>query len=218
MAFKKGKFFGEKFPIDFSYSGYIVVDLVRVDGEIIPHRNFFVGGFFFVWDICSIFVRIMKAKQYKIRFNLGRGKNYMKWKIDSPDGTTQYYDPQAVQLVMYECTLKNNRKVAEKIHPSGGNENKSVCAYILCERIEILAEKILEESNISVRYNPKVLPYWTVGGSPSGDTEKYGMIFSVGDKLFLPPKKQYLGIAKVKGPFKNLPPTIVPIWVEDPNE
>jgi len=160
----------------------------------------------------------MKAKQNKIRLKLGTGKNYMKWKIHSPDGTTQYYDPQAVKLVMYNCTLKNNRKVAERIHPSGGNENKSVCAYILCERIEILAEKILEESNISVRYNPKVLPYWTVGGIPSDSTEKYRMIFSVGDKLFLPPKKQYLGIAKVKGPFKNLPPTIVPIWVEDPNE
>ena len=150
---------------------------------------------------------------------MGRGKNYMKWKIDSPDGTTQYYDPKEVQLVMYNCTLKNNRKVAERI--LDGEITKVVCAYILCERIEILAEKILEESNISVRYNPKVLPYWTVGGSPScpsGSTEIYGMIFSVGNKLFLPPKKQYLGIAKVKGPFKNLPPTIVPIWVEDPNE
>lgn len=157
----------------------------------------------------------MKTKQYKIRFNLGRGKNYMKWKIDSPDGTTQYYDPKEVQLVMYNCTLKNNRKVAERI--LDGEITKVVCAYILCERVEILAEKILEESNINVRYNPKVLPYWNVLGKDM-DGEIYGMIFSVGDKLFLPPKKQYLGIAKVKGPFKNLPPTIVPIWVEDPNE
>lgn len=60
MAFKKRKFFGEKFPIDFSYSGYhFVVDLVRVDGEIIPHRNFlwgisFLFGIFVVYLCCAL--------------------------------------------------------------------------------------------------------------------------------------------------------------------
>lgn len=157
----------------------------------------FCGGYFFVWDICRYLLRIMKTKPHKIRFNLGRGVNYMKWKVEYPDKRVEYLDPEKVQLIMYNCTLKNNRKVAQRI--LDGEITKMVCAYILCERLEILTENFLEESNISVRYNPKVFPYWTVGGSPSDSTEIYGMIFSVGNKLFLPP-------------------TIVPIWVEDPNE
>jgi hypothetical protein len=135
-------------------------------------------------------------KPHKIRFNLGRGVNYMKWKVEYPDKRVEYLDPEKVQLIMYDCTLKNNRKVAQRI--LDGEITKMVCAYILCERIEILAENFLGESNINVRYNPKVFPYWTVLGTNT-DNMKYDKIFSVGNKLFLPP-------------------TIVPIWVEDPNE
>ena len=36
----------------------------------------------------------------KVRFNLGRGTNYMKWKVTYPDGNIEYYNPTEVQLVM----------------------------------------------------------------------------------------------------------------------
>ena len=29
-------------------------------------------------------------KRTKIRFNLGRGQNYMKWKVEYPDGNSLY--------------------------------------------------------------------------------------------------------------------------------
>jgi len=55
------------------------------------------------------------VKSIKIRFNLGRGKNFMKWKIQYPNGEIEYHNPTDVQLLMHDCTLKNRKKTAQKI-------------------------------------------------------------------------------------------------------
>jgi len=34
------------------------------------------------------------SKSIKVRFNLGKGVNYMKWKIEYPDGRVLYSDPE----------------------------------------------------------------------------------------------------------------------------
>lgn len=47
----------------------------------------------------------------KIRFNLGRGKNYMKWKIECAEGTF-YLSPEDVNLRMVNARLRNHRGVA----------------------------------------------------------------------------------------------------------
>jgi lipopolysaccharide biosynthesis glycosyltransferase len=54
-------------------------------------------------------------KSIKIRFNLGKGKNFMKWKVQYTDGTIEYHSPADVQLLMHDCTLKNHKKTAQKI-------------------------------------------------------------------------------------------------------
>ena len=54
-------------------------------------------------------------KSFKVRFNLGRGKNFMKWKVQYPDGKIEYHLPSEVQLLMHECILKNQKKTAQKI-------------------------------------------------------------------------------------------------------
>ena len=59
----------------------------------------------------------------------------MKWKISYPDGNIEYHIPTDVQLIMKKCELKNNRNVASKIF---NGANKEVCAWILCEEIEIV--------------------------------------------------------------------------------
>lgn len=38
-------------------------------------------------------------KRIKVRFNLGRGVNYMKWKIQYPD-KIKYYDPEKYHLIL----------------------------------------------------------------------------------------------------------------------
>ena len=93
----------------------------------------------------------------KVRFNLGKGKNYMKWKIWSKTGV-EYHSPADVQLIMKGCQLKNNRKTAEKIF---NGENKDVCAWVVCDSIEIRFEnfeKVWAKDKLS--YNPRKQPYW----------------------------------------------------------
>jgi hypothetical protein len=97
------------------------------------------------------------ANKIKVRFNLGRGKNYMKWKIQSKTGV-EYHSPCDVQLIMKGCQLKNSRKTAEKIF---NGMNKDVCAWVLCDSIDIKFdnfEKVWVKDR--VRYNPRKFPHW----------------------------------------------------------
>jgi len=102
-------------------------------------------------------------KSFKIRFNLGRGKNYMKWKIQHPDGTIEYHSPTDVQLVMHECILKNYRKTAQKIYDGG---EKVVCAWVLCKSLAIKKEAFIQADahGERIRYNPRVTPHWILDG------------------------------------------------------
>jgi hypothetical protein len=101
-------------------------------------------------------------KSIRVRFNLGKGKNYMKWKVEYPDKTVEYYDNAKVQLVMRNCKLKNYRSVAEKIHKGA---NKSVCAWVLCEDLFVKQGDFLKDEGYErVKYNPKVQPNWVYKG------------------------------------------------------
>ena len=103
-------------------------------------------------------------KSIKVRFNLGRGKNYMKWKVQYPDGNIEYHSPSEVQLLMNDCTLKNYKSVAQKIYDGG---EKVVCAWILCKSISIKSDKFIQGDldGERVRYNPRVTPHWMLNDS-----------------------------------------------------
>jgi hypothetical protein len=143
-------------------------------------------------------------RRIKVRFNLGKGKNYLKWKIQSTTGV-EYHYPDDVQLIMHNCILKNNRKVADKIH---SGENKDVCAWILCESISILSKDIKwqpyleidKTTSLKLRYNPRVAPYWTtkshIFSSPvfdnthsesNADNTTFNKIASLSKELFIIP-------------------------------
>lgn len=101
---------------------------------------------------------------YKVRFNLSKGKNYMKWKVQHPDYGIQYYDPEKVQLYMKGCLLKNNLKTAISIYKGA---HKSVCAWILCDELIVFPVHkkihfIDSKKALRVRYNPRINPYWTI--------------------------------------------------------
>jgi len=103
-------------------------------------------------------------KSIKVRFNLGRGKNYMKWKIQHPDGKIEYHSPSEVQLVMDDCILKNYKSVSQKIFEGG---NKTVCAWILCKSLAIKKSEFIQGdlNGERIRYNPRVTPNWMLGDS-----------------------------------------------------
>jgi len=95
----------------------------------------------------------------KVRFNLGRGANFMKWKVQYPNGEVQYYAPSEVQLVMKMCQLRNHKGVAKKIFDGG---EKVVCAWVLCDDIEIVTKDFKHYDILSrkLKYNPRVKPNW----------------------------------------------------------
>jgi hypothetical protein len=119
-------------------------------------------------------------KRIKVRFSLQRGENYMKWRVIGSDGIVTYYNPCDVQLIMRECTLRNNKKLATKIF--NGESTKVVCAWILCNDLEIRHSDFVKESDFKIKYNPKVAPNWTFLGEDIDDRD-VSYIVSVDYKL-----------------------------------
>ncbi len=95
---------------------------------------------------------------YKLRYNLGRGKNYKKWKLINPDKTIQILDPLKVNILLMNVTLCNNKKAALDIY---NGANKRVCSWIQAEEV-LISNKIDEtlELKHKLSYNPRVNPYW----------------------------------------------------------
>jgi hypothetical protein len=126
---------------------------------------------------------VSKIKRTKIRFNLGRGPNYYKWKINHPNGLVEYLHPTDVQLIMTNCELANNRKVSEKIF---NGANKTVCAWILCENLHIKRSNF-NQSDVTgemLRFNPRHEPNWVLNGVNS-DGAKINKIETVDYKLYV---------------------------------
>ena len=118
----------------------------------------------------------------KVRFNLGRGANFMKWKVQYPNGVVEYYKPSEVQLLMKGCQLRNHKGVAKKIFDGG---EKVVCAWVLCDEIEISTRKFLQLDTYChrIKYNPRVQPNWLLNGEVV-DNQKYEQIGSVDFGLY----------------------------------
>ena len=119
----------------------------------------------------------------KVRFNLGAGGNYKKWKITYPSGNIEYHVPANVQLVMKKCQLKNSYKIASKIFNGG---NKQVCAWILCEEIDVVI-KNSNQSDITgkrIKYNPRIQPNWLIDET-NVDGLKVNQIESIGNCLYV---------------------------------
>jgi dTDP-4-dehydrorhamnose reductase len=114
---------------------------------------------------------------FKVRFNLARGENYQKWQIKHKEETF-HVDPSSTKLLMINCTLKNNKKVAKKIFQG---ENKSVCSWILCENL-FFEEKEIQGKEI--RYNPRKAPFWTDDNNSNLDDKKFSQIQTLDRKLF----------------------------------
>lgn len=121
-------------------------------------------------------------KKIKVRFNLSRGKNFMKWKVEYPNKTVEYHDPEQVQLILTNAQLRNYKKVAEKIY---NGANKSVCAWVLCDSVEIKTTdfKELNDSFDRIKYNPRIKPNWTIN-KEIADNEFIELIISENNKLY----------------------------------
>ena len=98
-------------------------------------------------------------RQYKVRFHLAQGVNFMKWQVRDSEGNVNFYDPNTTSLRLRNCKLVNRPSTAKKIHDGA---NKEVCAWISCESVEVNRKSNAEGMRLS--YNPKVTPNWVMGG------------------------------------------------------
>ena len=132
----------------------------------------------------------MTNKRYKVRFNLGRGENYMKWKVVDPKGVTSYYFPTGVQLRMTGCTLKNNKAAAKRIYR--GMSNKVVCAWVLCEKLDIITEHFSQSDTqpdaYRLKFNPRTAPNWQLEQGEhilNADDDYFNEITTVDYRLYI---------------------------------
>lgn len=122
------------------------------------------------------------SKLNKVRFNLSRGENFMKWKVMYNDGRVEYHHPAEVQIIMSGCVLSNSRKTAEKIF--SGETTKVVCAYIKCNEVRIIKDNFKPQSNTHIKYNPREMPYWNIEGE-NVDGKYYEELYTIDYKVFL---------------------------------
>ena len=122
--------------------------------------------------------------KYKVRFNLGRGENFMKWKVTFPDESVEYYDPDTHTIIMSGCKLRNSPATAQKIHDGA---NKTVCAWIDADNVSVTNRdyQILWNVDKELRFNPREQPHWTyVGDIPNIDNKQIDLIVSQGRRLW----------------------------------
>lgn len=122
----------------------------------------------------------MKAK---VRFNLSRGKNYMKWKVVSDEGVS-YIDPNSHSLRMMNAELKNHRATAQKILDGA---NKTVCAWIYCDSVHVISKInpiALERHFDRVMYNPRVHPHWYDSQSSNIDNKRYDVLLTASKSIY----------------------------------
>jgi hypothetical protein len=118
--------------------------------------------------------------RYTVRFNLGAGNNFRKWKVtDRVKGTHVYYDPESVQFRLHDCKLVNQKATANKIH---SGMNKSVCAWVACSRVDVLPKK--EVGITPITYNPRETPNWVCRGE-NVDNNMYKSLLTVGRRIYL---------------------------------
>lgn len=123
---------------------------------------------------------------YKVRFNLGRGENYKKWKVISDEGEIQSFDPMKGSLVMTDCRLCNKKGGAKKIF---NGKNKFVVAWIYCKDFEYIEDLALGQEydpclQPEVSYNPRYCPYWEMYGQDL-DGHEFNKLYTLENKVYI---------------------------------
>lgn len=117
---------------------------------------------------------------YKVRFHLGKGRNFLRWQVRGPEGVS-YYDPEISNLRLVGCVLKNRRSVAARVNKT---QKRDVCGHVACESVEVL-QRVETDRGAMVHFDPKVAPYWTVEGCDGPqDGLEIPTLVSIGRRLY----------------------------------
>jgi len=124
--------------------------------------------------------------KYKIRFNLGRGENFMKWQVTYPEGNVEYFDPAQFTLVMRDCKLRNQPSTAQKIHDGA---NKTVCAWIDAEDVEVMEDYDIDinwYNDKRINFNPRKQPNWVYENDIENiDNKEFSLLTTSGRSVYV---------------------------------
>ena len=76
---------------------------------------------------------------------------------------------------MKGCKLFNQKGSAKKIYEGA---NKTVCAWVECDNVDIIDRVIVHSSARKVCYNPRVTPNWELDGE-NVDKSEFDELFTV---------------------------------------
>jgi len=121
----------------------------------------------------------MKRK-FKIRFHLGQGENYMKWRIEDTDTkTVSFFEPTNFRATIYHGKLYNQKSAAKKINDGA---NKTVCAWIMAKDFKLS----LDDDGIykdEIKYNPRTIPNWVNSSGENIDKKEYKIMYILNKKI-----------------------------------
>jgi len=128
---------------------------------------------------------------YKVRFHLGRGKNFMKWQVKylgteyGGDDVVNYVDPEHKSIAMFGCRLRVQPSKAQEIHDGA---NKSVCAWIACEHTQVVDKPMpMTIFDTRISFNPKRSVHWMTEEGEIKDGEFIPLIVTNERELFIIP-------------------------------
>jgi hypothetical protein len=128
---------------------------------------------------------------FDIRFHLGAGKYYKHWQIKPCDGSGSIYrSPSMSTIIMYDCTLKNERGKAERVFAS---QKRNVCGYVRCREYTIMYHDSFNvEGCEELLYDPKIAPYWrSSNDTDNRDGLSFPTLVTVGRRVFVSPQKRF---------------------------
>ena len=124
----------------------------------------------------------MLRQNCKVRFHLAKGKNFGKWQVRRPDGTVDYYDPEATTLVFHSVRNMIRPAGAQKIYEGA---NKDVCAWLEVENVfAIDLPNSVSRVSAELSFNPRVNPNWMLNGREQNPRE-FRSGFTKGRRVFV---------------------------------
>ena len=137
-------------------------------------------------------MRNINGWDYKVRFHLGKGENFKKWRVESKDKLVNFYCPTKNSFVLHESFLRNQKGTANKIYQG---ESKTVCAWIESIDMDIIDYSNLNDYNLifvsnflnyfiknnTLDYNPRKNPHWNLdSGNVDGCSYKLLFTYKIG--------------------------------------
>lgn len=124
----------------------------------------------------------MKRK-YKIRYHLGVGENYMKWRVeDTASKEVRFIDTDDFEMLLKNAKLYNQKGAANKIY---NGANKTVCAWIMAEEIYPNPDYMFVNFSKVISYNPRVAPHWKDHEGNNLDKQEFKEIYIDGKEVLV---------------------------------